>query len=219
MTYNEIGQTFDKVYAIEKGADAQEVFQTIANELFTNFCIKQGEDVTYKFLEVEFYYHSPKHKDDKEKDGKMETFVYRRNADRHGVFFLHDSGVDMCFANKGESYGGILIRSLLRIEKGRKEMVVTGPWDCCDALFNYTDGERFPIIQRMDEPLETVKPKATRRYNADKANAVMADELYCFYDDRFVFGNDWGNGFEIYERYDATTKGVKSKYNAKPWGR
>ncbi len=36
-------------------------------------------------------------------------------------------------------YGGILIRSLLRIE-GKEQSVVTGPWDCCYALINYMGG-------------------------------------------------------------------------------
>lgn len=59
--------------------------------------------------------------------------------------------MDLCFKSDN-GYGGILIRSLLRIE-GKEQSVVTGPWDCCYALINYMGGSEnvFPKLTYGEE--------------------------------------------------------------------
>ena len=97
--------------------NAQKIFADIATELFEHCFIKQGEAVKYKFLEVEFYFWSEAHKDNKlDNEGKKEVpFVYPRNNTQPAQYLVHASGMDLCFKSDN-GYGGILIRSLLRIE-------------------------------------------------------------------------------------------------------
>lgn len=214
----ELGTILSKVHEITtKSAKPESIFADIAKELFSNYCIKQG-NIEYRFLEIEFYYYSPKHQDLKE-DGKT-PFVYKRQCDNAGAFFLHNSGVDICFKNeKSEEqqyYGGILIRTLLRIEKtkeGNKYMVVCGPLDCCSALFNYTDSINFPKIDKLSESNEII-PKSAKRYNV-KGN--FKDKKYCFYHNE-ANQVDWCYKGEKLARYNPETKNINEiKYNAKPW--
>ena len=210
--------------------EVEDIFGSIAEGLFNNYCIKKREIngvesryVEYHFLEVKFYYFCPEHQDIVDaKDGKK-PFVYKRKCDKAGMFFIHDSGVDICFKGvvcddvEKSHGGGILIRTLLRVEEdetgSKKYMVVTGPWDCRAALFNYTDGEHFPIITKMGKA-KGVKLKRAKRQN-DKS--VFKDRNYCFYcnDD----ADNWCHNDKILERYNPETKGIKSQYAAKPWNR
>lgn len=144
--------------------NAQKIFADIATELFEHCFIKQGEAVKYKFLEVEFYFWSEAHKDNKlDNEGKKEVpFVYPRNNTQPAQYLVHASGMDLCFKSDN-GYGGILIRSLLRIE-GKEQSVVTGPWDCCYALINYMGGS------------ENVFPKLT--YGEEKDTQVELETAY-----------------------------------------
>lgn len=56
--------------------NAQKIFTDIATELFEHCFIKQGEAVKYKFLEVEFYFWSEAHKDNKlDNEGKKKCLL------------------------------------------------------------------------------------------------------------------------------------------------
>lgn len=210
--YKSLEDLLDSVERIDNGdIKAEDVFKDIAENLFNNYVIEKGGD-TFQLLEIEFYYYSKAHNDYISSKGK--PFVYERQARRSGVFFFHDSGVDICFKTSKDrtSYGGILIRSLL-LNTGQDIYVVEGPWDCRDALFNYTDENCFPKIIATRN--KGVKLDSTIRYNADKAGADMAEAKYCFYDRQFVGGSDW-----MFDRYDAVAcQKKKTKYNAKPWNR
>lgn len=215
----ELGTILSKVHEITtKSAKPESIFADIAKELFSNYCIKQG-NIEYRFLEVEFYYYSPKHQDLKE-DGTA-PFVYRRKCDKAGAFLLHNSGVDICFKNeeyeKQQCYGGILIRTLLRIEKtkeGDKYMVVCGPWDCCSALFSYIDSETFPKIEKLENTNNiTLDIKSAKRHN-DKSK--FKDRFYCFY---YNENNttDWCFCINL-DRYNPILKEKhKTRYMANPW--
>lgn len=205
--------------------DLTEEFKECAKLMLENFCIMQ-DNVEFRFLEIEFYWKSPEH-DDSREDGT--PFVYPRNSTRDGVFFLHDSGVDICFEGSVESgrYGGILLRSLLRTEldeNGRpiaEPEVITCPWDCRDALFNYVDVENFPkIVCRQFVNFNTDKVTPVKRCNA-KGN--MAERLYGFYDKGFYEDYWWKIKGTRLRRYAPKRIGADSKalgnYSNKPWNR
>lgn len=209
---------------LNENLDEQSVeqeFRNIAEYLLGNCYIKQ-DDIEYRFLEVEFYYYSKLHQDVKEKNGQ--PFVYPRQCNKAGAFFMHSSGLDICFKsiilddNKFLYGGGILLRSLLRIDPQDKSMmVVTGPWDCCDALFNYTSEGNFPTIEKKEE-CDEVDLKSVRRYN-DKECSMKRN--YCFYNNNYHKDEShWtdtdGN---ILKRYNSVTRKAKSEYGAKPWNR
>lgn len=208
--------------------DVKIKFHDIAKYLLENRYIKQG-NIEYRFLEVEFYYYSKLHQDIKENTGQ--PFVYPRQCSKAGTFFIHSSGLDICFRSKITDEdkflygGGILLRSLLRIDPQDKSMmVVTGPWDCCDALFNYTDENNHPIIEETKESIEVdfvpVRRYISGEYNI-KMNIKMKDEEYCFYNNNyhkseFHWTDTDGN---ILKRYNPVTGKTKSEYGNKPWNR
>lgn len=202
-------------------SNASEIFEDIAKQLFRGFCIKQGS-VEYRFLEVEFYYFSPEHKDVLEFGNR--PFVYARNCKVPGTFFVHASGLDICFTGRVDSAtedsrgGGILIRSLLRIDEEGLRTVVTGPWDCMDALINYTNESNFPRIVKLENIDNDVCVQSAGRCND---RSIFKEKKYCFYDFRYVdCKNDyWSEQIGKLNRYDPITKGIKKEYSEKPWNR
>lgn len=201
--------------------NAVTVFNDIAQKLFQHFYIQQG-DVIFRFLEIEFYYACSKHRDCYCKVNDNKPFVYRRNCVRGGMFFTHGSGVDICFEGEvtddieTSNGGGILLRSLLRIDKNG-EKVVTGPWDCHAALFNYTDANCFPVLKN-DASYEVNLKQAIRRIAPEKnmdALYPLWKQPYCYYDKNWSDGNRW-----IVNRYDPVNPDkTKSEYGSKPWNR
>jgi len=215
--YQDLQSLWDKLHT----DCSQESFDDLAHQLFSHYVIKRG-DVEFHFLEVELYYFCQNHQDWRDID-KQVPFVYERYCGQTGTFFQHQSGVDICFAghvtaNGDDSDGGgILIRSLLRIENN-KESVVTGPWDCADALFQYMTPDSVPILTSIDTELCSREDiKHTIRCNA---NCLKDKEEYlCFYDTRYVSDGKWTsqNHVEL-ERYNTTKKcAIKNTYNNKPW--
>lgn len=125
------------------------VFDVIANKLFRNYHIVKGDNI-YDFLEIEFYFYSPNHRD---------LITYPRDSNKPGIWFFHMSGVDITFGsddknnNRPLTYGGILIRSIVKTH-GDGSMLpkyICGPMKCVDELFDYIyafDGD----ICRADIP-------------------------------------------------------------------
>lgn len=200
---------------------SQEAFNALALQLFSHYVIKRG-DVEFFFLEIELYYFGHNHQDWRDAEEKA-PFVYERYCEHTGTFFLHQSGVDICFAGKvtadgkGSCGGGILIRSLLRKE-GDKESVITGPWDCADALFQYMTPESVPILVQKDQDhclMDDILH--TKRCNAN--NILDTKEDLCFYDKRYVSNGKWSNLNHIeLERYNTTKRTyTRNTYANKPW--
>jgi hypothetical protein len=164
-----------------------------------NFCIRKGNDIYY-FAEIEFYYHSEKHKDIK--DNGKDTNVYLRTANV-GEWFTHLSGVDIAFESDGkQKYGGILIRSLYNADDEKKS--VFGPLKTMIMLFNHTgfdehDYSKRPfIIPKEGSYIPDVQ--ATTRFN------IQGDAKYRFFD-----GNP-----AIKWRNTNQNNGAISYYSAKP---
>lgn len=181
--------------------NAQRIFASIAKNLFNHFYIQKG-DVVFHFLEIEFYYYSDVHQDNNSKN--LTPFVYKRKCNTPGALMIHSSGVDICFRSKYKenkpeemtSWGGILIRSMLRIEKispagqeysedkafgnkGVRKQIVAGPWDCCDALFDYSMPGNYPELKYSEKEYE-INVCKTIRHNASQSTMMNAE--YCFYD-------------------------------------
>lgn len=120
-----------------------ERFGEIAEELLHHLVIKKQEqklnedikEVTYNLAEIEFYYFGERHED-------RHTYIRMANA---GSWFFHGSGVDLAFQTIEDkerktltSYGGILIRSIIR--KGDIDKAISGPIRCMEELINNNAG-------------------------------------------------------------------------------
>lgn len=205
-------------------------FNEIAFELFEHYSIKFG-NITYKFLEIECYYWSDKHKDNRA-DGNT-PFVYKRINEIPCAFLSHGSGMDICFKSTENQYGGILIRALKRIvdDKEDEATVIPGPWDCRDTLINYSGGmidnssieeikNAYPILTYNEKIDTDVEIKRVPRYGVPIGSAYERN-LYCYYNHKFKSNNNkWGNNEIDYPRYLPTTQTEeKNKYFNVPWNR
>lgn len=121
--------------------DIDDLFDSLAKVLLNKCVIKVGAK-TYRMLEIEFYLYSLKHQD---------LITYPR-IDKGGNWFFHQSGVDICFKSslkppvdgkffldESSKFGGILVRSIVEVDKDLNYMINTkpvhGPMKCLDALF------------------------------------------------------------------------------------
>lgn len=148
--------------------EIKNVFSVIANKLFRNYHIVKGGN-TYDFLEIEFYFYSPNHRD---------LITYPRNGRKPGMWFFHMSGVDITFGSNDKEnnqqlmYGGILIRSIVKTQGDSSTLpkYICGPMKCVDELFDYIyafDGDvcraDIPYIAKKKEN-ETISIDSCCRY-------------------------------------------------------
>jgi hypothetical protein len=131
--------------------------QTIAEKLLRDYCIKKG-DLLYDILEIEFYYFDKEHPD---------IITYPRTAEA-GDWFIHQSGVDLCFKStivrcsqsrieehieleKGKidslhsCFGGILIRAIRRQSDG---VIFLGPLNAYDELLGDSSVQRLSCVAK-----------------------------------------------------------------------
>ena len=150
--------------------EIKEVFKVIADKLFHNCHIVKGENI-YDFLEIEFYFYSPNHKD---------LITYPRDSRKSGMWFFHMSGVDITFGTDAEEggpplmYGGILIRSIGKVQTqgdcSKYSEYICGPMKCVDELFDYIyafngniSREDIPYIEENEER-KGISIESCRRY-------------------------------------------------------
>ena len=101
----ELRNILSLVNNIANDADAKRIFGEIAHELMSNYQVRKNNK-QYRFLEIEFYWHSPNQPDES---------VYPRQKSE-GYWFLHPSGVDITLpSTTTDSYGGILIRTMQNV--------------------------------------------------------------------------------------------------------
>ena len=152
----------------------QDTCKDIAQDLFCNYCINcNGNE--YYFAEIEFYYY------DKNKFNDLwNTCTYPRSNKQAGTFFLHDSGVDICFNSdfsKGV-FGGILIRSLLNVSDSGNKKYITGPFVCAKEIINACSNlNNLPKIEKR--PCRKCELDLTKRYNISND---PEDLKLCFFD-------------------------------------
>ena len=172
----ELRNILSLVNNIANDADAKRIFGEIAHELMSNYQVRKNNK-QYRFLEIEFYWHSPNHPDES---------VYPRQKSE-GYWFLHPSGVDITLpSTTTDSYGGILIRTMQNV--AHPEEVYSGPWNCSDALFDYLpmDGrvnDMIPQIVRISkdnaEPFQI--EQSLRQGITQKHTAEYYTKGYCYY--------------------------------------
>lgn len=126
-----------------------------ANKLMNECCIMK-DTTYYQIAEIEFYYYSSQHPD---------IITYPRVCSK-GLWFFHQSGVDITIESTKVEYGGILIRSMIRQEDGKR---ICGPQNCVNELFNLidirgNDYSNIPIIDRSKKRYDSTEIGNSQRY-------------------------------------------------------
>ena len=119
--------------------EQEDEFDQTADILF-NKCAIQNHESKYRLIEIEFYWTSPRHKDDS---------TYRRNHvdPDNGDWFFHFSGVDIALKNKElNGFGGILIRSVYSL---KEKKIYKGPMVSAMKLFSGTSAFSSSIQTRI----------------------------------------------------------------------
>ena len=212
-------------------SEFQKFFDEVAKYLLGNVAIVFGPEpdgTKYYLAEIEFYYKNEKAKeiviksseDNKKKvESSFYSCTYERNREA-GQLFWHYSGIDICFDSNKNNYGGILIRSLIKITKGGQRELIAGPLRCANELMNQSvlEGKNsiphiielkryddYTIMSTIRQGLETSdKYKELReKIKIDDCGYVISDDfpLFCYFVQRGT--NNW-----------RTINGAK--YNANP---
>ena len=201
-------------------------------------------DDYYQMVEIEFYWYSPNHPD-------LSVYPRRSKAGNwflhpSGVDITLESCVeedismlqlrkDWENAKKNQenqnvvyskySYGGILIRSMHKFkptnDPTNSASFILGPWNCCDALFDYIpcDGnfkdintmlpeityyDKVEMMPDLDKKMENIEGnlicEAKRNGISEKHSVQYKDAHYCFY-----INPDYLTGWK------------SSSYSNKPW--
>jgi hypothetical protein len=126
---------------IEK--ETENEFELIADRLL-NDCAIENHESKYRLTEIEFYWTSPKHKDNS---------TYPRNYvdPKHGNWYFHYSGVDIALKNEIiGGYGGILIRGIYSLKEKKS---YKGPMVCAMKLFSgtsaFSDSIKTKIVEHI----------------------------------------------------------------------
>ena len=168
--------------------DIKSTFTQIADILLFRSYIKT-ENGNYRILEIEFYFRNYLHDDEV-------TIIRTENA---GMWWLHDWGVDLTFKSEGRSFcGGILIRSIVPLNKENEKTVICGPKNCCWELFysSALECNSAPLIVENANVNYLGEMGTTTRYITGKTKGINGD--YRFY----------VKGLDLH---------FDSKYIASPW--
>ena len=153
-------------------SDINEDFKRIATELMNEWVLKI-QNATYRITELEFYIRSSDHPDNYTHGHELQK--------KSGSWYFHGSGIDITFGSDN-SYGGILIRALQRMEKPGN--FTYGPINVVTELFSnlqdvYNSSLSFGLIEARNLPFE--KPLAAPRVGLTKEkNPEMYDKYYRF---------------------------------------
>lgn len=174
----------------------------IAQELFSNYCIK-CKDTEYYLAEIEFYYYE---KGKWEKDWNKVT--YARKGYEAGELFYHLSGIDICFeSHYGDDFakfGGILIRAI----KNEQGIVIAGPLNCKDEILNACKCGEMAQLGHSSTQHDIIPPKSTYRA-LGKDDIDKVNDRLCFYDGLVI---DWTPKKERYNTKIGKIESKKSIY-------
>lgn len=151
----------EKAFSIEslsKITDYDTYFKYLAESLFENFEIRNGDDV-YRFVEIEFYLRKT--------ESESRKIAYERETCA-GEWFLHENGVDIAFESNKQFYGGILIRSIKKsVSYTVDGEFINGPrkcsWHIFDGLNAFAHNERITRIEEASVS-EQIKSNAFTRH-------------------------------------------------------
>ena len=127
------------------------------------------------------------------------TRTYKRDC-KAGQLFWHYSGVDICFStlDNQQSYGGILIRSMLKEVKEGGEVryeLMTGPMRCANELINQcikSENGKLPfltissikiendIIATIRQGVETSKTGSSKEDIENRWENKIIENIPCF---------------------------------------
>ena len=154
--------------------ETENEFETLADKLMNDFAIENHES-KYRLTEIEFYWTSPKHKDDS-------TYQRMHVDPKNGDWFFHYSGVDIALKNEEiGGFGGILIRGIYSLKENKP---YKGPMVCAMKLFSgtsaFSDSIKTKIIEHTFDRIQIEKkPRVGLGENAIKSGT---DKLnYRFY--------------------------------------
>ena len=196
-------------------SEFQKFFDEVAKYLLGNVAIVFGPEpdgTKYYLTEIEFYYKNEKakervikvidkgKKEEKEVESSFYSCTYKR-CRKAGSLFWHYSGIDICFDSNEKNYGGILIRSLIKKNKGGTPELIPGPLRCANELMNQSvlEGknsipyiielerydENYTIMSTIRQGLETSDKynELREKIKKDDHGYVISDDfpLFCYY--------------------------------------
>ena len=157
-----------------------ETLVNIAEVLICNSYINNGCDSKYIPIEIEFYYHSPRLPFKQGENYEKDHTTYPRYIIESGKLLYHYSGIDICFESKKcekerPEFGGILIRSLLKIKDKNKE-IIYGPLCCKDVLLN--EAKEFPSLEYPADKRNEYNLIASKRVGISNENTNLNLRYY-----------------------------------------
>lgn len=177
-------EPINKIFEIDEH-QLESSFEKIAHCLFKDYQINANESI-YRFLEIEFYYHS---------ENKPDPHTYKATKQKtYGHWYFHYSGIDITFGSEN-SYGGILIRSIGKVnpEKPVEFEPICGPLRVKNEILNnfglITDKNKFPYLENTSDPFsydERKDFKNTERIGLNKnKEKCTAAYRYLVFEDKF----------------------------------
>ena len=179
MKENEaLNELFSSIYTIPEISN--DTLEKIAKGIICNSYINNGSDTKYIPIEIEFYYHSPRLPFKKGENYEKDHITYPRDIQESGKLLYHYSGIDICFQSKnseseGSEFGGILIRSLLKI-KDNNEEIIYGPLCCKDVLLN--EAKKLPSLEYPADKRNEYNVIASKRVGISNENTDLNLRYY-----------------------------------------
>ena len=179
MKENEaLDKLFSPIYIAPKISD--DTLESIAEGIICHSYIDNGSDTKYIPIEIEFYYHSPRLPFKQDENYEKDHITYPRDIKESGKLLYHYSGIDICFQSKnseseGSEFGGILIRSLLKI-KDNNEEIIYGPLCCKDVLLN--EANKLPSLEYPADNCNEYNLTASKRVGISNENTDLNLRYY-----------------------------------------
>ena len=181
MKENEaLEKLFSPIYTIPEISD--DTLKKIAEGIICNSYINNGSDTKYIPIEIEFYYHSPRLPFKQDENYEKDHITYPRDIQDSGKLLYHYSGIDICFKSKNckkerPEFGGILIRSLLKIKDNNEEKeIIYGPLCCKDVLLN--EAKEFPSLEYPADKRNEYNLIASKRVGISNENTNLNLRYY-----------------------------------------
>ena len=127
----------------------QEKIENFMRDLLENYVLEVASE-KFAFAEIEIYTSADKN-------------TYKRVSSAGDIFF-HNFGFDICFESSKEAYGGVLVRSLLRLSDHE---IINGPRRCANAILNISEPNLNFCLLDAKYPQEASKNFNCRVRRAD----------------------------------------------------
>lgn len=184
MKENEaLNELFSSIYTIPEISN--DTLEKIAKGIICNSYINNGTDTKYIPIEIEFYYHSPRLPFKQDENYEKDHITYPRHIEESGKLLYHYSGIDICFESKEcvkegkerPEFGGILIRSLLKIKDNNEEKeIIYGPLCCKDVLLN--EAKELPSLEYPADKRNEYNLIASKRVGISNENTDLNLRYY-----------------------------------------